>query len=270
MARNAMHFTDQTGHTFTLKTKPGRIVSLVPSQTELLCDLGLADALVGVTRFCTRPAGVKDSRVRVGGTKDFTTDTVLSLKPDLVIANKEENERERVELLRSSLPVYTSDIATLEDAITMITDVGKMTGTELKASELTGTIQSEFDALKSAIDQRTNQPMSALYLIWRKPWMTIGSDTFIADMIRHCGLAPVAEELRYPVIHSIDSFKDKVDVVLLSSEPYPFNEGHMAELSALFPESRIFLVDGELFSWYGSRLLHAPDYFKNLMLKVHS
>jgi ABC-type Fe3+-hydroxamate transport system substrate-binding protein len=108
-----------------------------------------------------------------------------------------------------------------------------------------------------------------LYLIWRKPWMTVGSDTFIADMIRRCGLAPATEELRYPVIHSIESFKDKADVVFLSSEPYPFDERHMAELTALFPESRIFLVDGELFSWYGSRLLQAPEYFKNLMLKVY-
>ncbi len=239
---------------------PKRIISLVPSQTELLHDLGLEEEVIGITKFCVHPEKWFRTKTRIGGTKTIDIEKIKQLQPDLIIANKEENEKEQVEALQSIAPVWMSDIHTLEDALQMIRIVGDITFRKEQATRIAATIANNFATLHPIQEQ------SALYLIWRKPWMTIGKDTFIHHMMSHIGLRNVYEDLgRYPEI-SEENMKDRnPSLVLLSSEPYPFKEQHIAELQRILPEAKIMLVDGEMFSWYGSRLLYSTAYFKELV-----
>lgn len=240
--------------------RPRRIVSLVPSQTELLCDLGLEEETVGITKFCVHPDRWFRHKARVGGTKTIDPDKVRALAPDLILANKEENVKEQVEALSDIAPVWVSDISTLEDALLMINEIGRLTGKEEKAHIIAGNIARDFAAL---LPEDTRK---ALYLIWRKPWMTVGRDTFIHDMLRHCGLDNIyGEEERYPELTFEYREGCQPELILLSSEPYPFKEQHIAECRRWFPQASILLADGEMFSWYGSRLLQAPAYFRQLL-----
>ena len=253
-------FTDQTGRTITLDQPPRRIISLVPSQTEMLADLGLAEEVVGLTKFCVHPREWFNSKPRVGGTKQVRLDQVHALKPDLVIANKEENVKEQVEELEKHYPVWVSDVNNLADAYEMIGQIGSMTGKTAEAAKIIDSIKANFAQL-SAPDLKP----SAAYLIWRNPYMTIGGDTFIHAMLETAGFRNVFKQsLRYPEI-TIEQLKQaNPGVLLLSSEPFPFKEKHREELQELLPSVKILLVDGELFSWYGSRLRLAPAYFEKL------
>lgn len=256
-------FTDQTGNTITLSSAPTRIVSLVPSQTELLFDLGLDEQVAGITKFCVHPPEWHHTKTRVGGTKKLHLDTIYQLQPDLIIANKEENTKEEIEALAGSYPVWVSDISNLAHACEMIRQVGEMTGTTTKASGIISSIQHEFDQLR-----QTNPPfktMRAAYLVWNDPFMTVGSDTFIHAMLSESGLENVfAGKSRYPVISQEDIRNSGCEVLLLSSEPYPFKQKHIDQLQPLFPGIKILIADGEMFSWYGSRLQYAPRYFARL------
>lgn len=252
-------FTDMTGYSMRLDHPPMRIVSLVPSQTELLFDLGLSDEVVGITKFCVHPDEWFRSKKRVGGTKNVHIDVVKTLHPDLVIANKEENTQEDIEQIRSFAPVWTSDIKTLDDALVMIRNISVMTGTMNAAMAIERKIKSTFAHL-----QQTGRPKSVLYLIWKNPYMGAGGDTFIHDMIQRTGLLNVlATKNRYPELEDAQIKRLNPEVVMLSSEPFPFNQQHIDEVKELLPKSKIILVDGEMFSWYGSRLIHACSYFKN-------
>ncbi|WP_118972784.1 helical backbone metal receptor [Taibaiella koreensis] len=252
-----MYFLDP-GH--QLNQPPKRIVSLVPSQTELLYDLGLDAETVGITKFCVHPETWFRSKARVGGTKSLHRDRIAALQPDLIIANKEENVREQVEALGDIAPVWISDIHTLDDALQMIRTVGTLTSREENAEMIARCIEQDFAQLHAFAPSR-----NALYLIWRKPWMTVGRDTFIHDILQRAGLTnSYADQERYPAIDDEDIIARNPSLVLLSSEPYPFKEPHIQELQALLPAAHIQLVDGELFSWYGSRLLHTAAYLKQL------
>ncbi len=255
--------TDQMGRTIRLRDYPRRIVSLVPSQTELLHALGLEQTVVGITRFCTRPESWRSEKVNVGGTKTPDLDKIRALKPDLILGNKEENSADTIHALENSFPVWMSDISTLGDALDMITRVGNMTGKDLEATRMASEIQdkfSQFSYQTSAIP-----PVRALYFIWREPWMAAGNNTFIHSMLRQAGFLNVAGHLeRYPEL-PLAAWSDlQPEVVMLSSEPYPFSEKHLAAVQGAFPDSKVTLVDGEMFSWYGSNLLLAPDYFGKL------
>ncbi len=240
---------------------PQRIVSLVPSQTELLYDLGLEAETVGITKFCVHPEAWFRSKARVGGTKSVHKDRVAALQPDLIIANKEENVKEQIEALKDIAPVWVSDIHTLSDALVMIETIGRLTGKLEKAKAIVTHIERDFSNLAAASIHRT-----ALYLIWRKPWMSVGRDTFIHDMLQRIGLENVcAAQERYPELSATDITAMNPELVLLSSEPYPFKEQHIAELQQLVPDAKIILVDGEMFSWYGSRLLQSPGYFREII-----
>lgn len=256
-------FTDQTGNTINLDHLPKRIVSLVPSQTELLYALGLEAEVVGITKFCVHPDHWFRTKKRIGGTKNIHIDQVLSLKPDLVIAGKEENVPEQVYALAAQVPVWTSDIANLEDALAMIREIGHLTGKNREALNICGNIDSGFSRLK-----KISPPVSAVYLIWKDPYMTAGGDTFIHDMMERCGLRnQFASSKRYPAT-TIAGLKEMgCQMVLLSSEPYPFGEKEMAELKMFLPDANIELVNGEYFSWYGSRLQKAPEYFEQLQAR---
>lgn len=256
-------FTDQVGRQITLPdAPPRRIVSLVPSQTELLADLRLDEEVVGITKFCIHPKHWFKSKKRIGGTKDVKIEEVLALQPDLIIANKEENERGTLELLQQFCPVYISDVRSLNDALMMIQAVGEITGKSAMAQPLAASIAQRFADLPALL-----QGKRVLYCIWYKPWMLAGNDTFIASILRDLGaevLVPAESSSRYPEV-SVEQIKLLApDLVLLSSEPFPFKQKHIAELEKADVASPILLVEGDMFSWYGSRLLQAPDYIGGL------
>ncbi|MEH0155050.1 helical backbone metal receptor [Limibacter armeniacum] len=254
-----MQFTDQTGYSIILDNLPKRIVSLVPSQTELLYTLGLQNEVVGITKFCIHPSSWKQEKTCIGGTKKFRMDTIDELKPDLIIGNKEENYQEGIETLRQKYPVWTSDIANLDEAIDMINQVGTITGKSEKAKTLTQSILSEFEQLKGSHSSK-----SVLYLIWKNPYMAAGKQTFIDHMISAAGWTNVVSDTRYPEINTLEIQQLNPDLIFLSSEPYPFKEKHINELQEQLPASKVLLVDGELFSWYGSRLLKTGQYLNGL------
>lgn len=255
---------DQTGHTVSLPALPKRIISLVPSQTELLHDLGLGDRVVGITKFCVQPETWFRSKLRVGGTKKVSLRKVEFLQPDLIIGNKEENTRSDIEALRERWPVWCSDVLGLPDAIEMIQSVGKLTGSEDAAGKITADITSGFNKLSPGPECR------AVYLIWRKPWMVAAGHTFINDMLQRAGFRNVFGQLqRYPEVNGEAIRAMDPEVVLLSSEPYPFREKHLAELQAICPNAQIILTDGTMWSWYGSRLREAPLYLQNLIDRLN-
>lgn len=256
-------YKDQLGREVTIPYPPRRIISLVPSQTELLYDLGLADEVTGITKFCIHPDHWFRQKKRIGGTKQLHLDQILALQPDLVIANKEENTAEQVQYLMQHVPVWVSDIHGLEDAVDMIRSIGSITGKSERAGQIADNISFSFRKLKEDIPHRAS--LRTAYFIWREPWMVTGGDTFIHTMLDYCGLENVfAGTPRYPAI-DIEQLKAiDCQLVLLSSEPYPFKEKHIAELQALLPAARIELVDGEMFSWYGSRLQKSAAYFRKL------
>jgi ABC-type Fe3+-hydroxamate transport system substrate-binding protein len=233
----------------------------VPSQTELLYDLGLRDEVVGITKFCIHPDEWFRTKTRVGGTKSLHLERIRELQPDLVLANREENVKEQVEALAKEFAVYTSDINDLPSALQMISDIGKLTGKMNEAEALNQNIRTAFATLQMT------KSIPACYLIWRKPYMTVGGDTFIHQMMKEAGFENVyAKERRYPEIQ-LESIPPRCRVLLLSSEPYPFSEKHVTEIKAEHPHLEIMLVDGEYFSWYGSRMLKAPAYFEKIYLK---
>jgi ABC-type Fe3+-hydroxamate transport system substrate-binding protein len=257
-------FIDQLNRKVELATSPKRIISLVPSQTELLFDLGLKEEVVGITKFCVHPEDWFKTKPRVGGTKKIDFEKIKSLQPDLIIGNKEENEQEQIEELMKYYNVWMSDIYTLKDAYDMITRVGTIVGRQQEATFLKLQIESKFTQF---FQQQTtnNQQRSAAYLIWYNPIMAAGSRTFINELLKVCGFTNVFETGRYPEI-TVQQLKEaNPDVILLSSEPYPFNEKHVQEFQSICPQAKVLQVDGELFSWYGSRLLQAPNYFREVL-----
>jgi ABC-type Fe3+-hydroxamate transport system substrate-binding protein len=249
---------DMLSREIRIPVEPKRIVSLVPSQTELLYALGLEERLVGQTIFCIHPQAHFKQAHKIGGTKRLQLDAIRRLQPDLIIGNKEENAKGQIESLMQELPVWMSDIFNLQDALHMIRAVGDITGTGAKAEAIAGDIETAFCKLP---EHRTER---ILYLIWREPWMAAGKQTFIDDMIRAAGFSNVLKAVRYPELNAEEIRELQPDRIWLSSEPYPFAEKHIAELQALLPAARIQLVDGELFSWYGSRLVKSPAYFASL------
>jgi ABC-type Fe3+-hydroxamate transport system substrate-binding protein len=255
---------DQIGNTVCLTALPKRIVCIVPSITELLFHLGLGNRVVGITKFCIHPKSWYQTKEKIGGTKNVQLKKVLALQPDLLIANKEENIQEQVRMLANTIPVYTSDIYNLQSALQMIAQVGKITGTEKKATSIIASIENNFSSI---LKNEANKKV--LYLIWRNPYMTIGGDTFINAMLTSMGLKNIFSSLkRYPIIQLSALHKKQIDFIFLSSEPFPFKQKHMVEIQLLFPKAKIILVEGDMFSWYGSRLIKAPKYFMKLQKQI--
>jgi ABC-type Fe3+-hydroxamate transport system substrate-binding protein len=255
---------DQMNRTLSVPASPMRIVSLVPSQTELLFDLGLGDRVVGITKFCVHPKVWFDhsspqAKKRVGGTKTVNFKTIEKLQPDLIIGNKEENTESDILTLSQLYPTWMSDIYTLEDSLNMIEAIGKLTQTESKAIEIISHINSGLTSLKPP-----NKSLTCIYLIWNDPIMAVGQQTFINDIIDKISLKNIVKMDRYPVL-TADELRDlQPDLLLLSSEPFPFKANHIAGFQQLLPSANIQIVDGEFFSWYGSRLQHSFDYFSKL------
>lgn len=252
--------TDQLGRRVTVPFPPQRIVSLVPSQTELLFDLGLGQRVVGVTKFCIYPPEARSAAAVIGGTKNFDFAKITALQPDLIIGNKEENYQVGIEQLMTQYPVWLSDIGDLPQALDMIRRVGFITGAKEAGEQLADEITSSFASLAAP------EPLIPVaYFIWRKPYMAAASGTFIDDMLRRAGFRNVFAHLgRYPEITPAQLVAAAPERIFLSSEPYPFKDKHLAEFQEICPAAKIQLVDGELFSWYGSRLRLSAAYFQAL------
>lgn len=257
-------FYDQLNRAVNLPSTPKRIISVVPSQTELLFYLGLNDEVVGITKFCIHPADKFTSKTKVGGTKQLNIGLIKELQPDLIIANKEENEQAQIEGLMTICPVWVSDISNLNEALDMIIKVGEVIGKQNQALVLANAISKQFDLFKPA-----NLNLRVAYLIWRGPYMVAGQQTFINSLLQKCGLINVFDDDRYPEVSAQQLTAAQPDVIILSSEPYPFNKKHIDEFNALLPNAKVILVDGEMFSWYGNRLLYAPAYFKTLLAQLN-
>lgn len=249
----------------TLK-KQQRIISLVPSITELLYDLDLGEQVVGITKFCVHPEEWFRSKIRIGGTKQIHLEKIKSLHPTLVIASKEENIKEQVESLAHFAEILVTDVVDYASALEMIASVGNATGTLDKAKTIIDQIEAAFQQLNAFLQKQQFPSLPCTYLIWKDPYMVAGGDTFIHSMLQKLNCQNTyGYQLRYPSIDFQDPEWQAAKIVFLSSEPYPFKEKHIHELSQMFPEKKFVLADGEMFSWYGSRMKQAPAYFSNLM-----
>lgn len=260
-----MFVTDQMQRTIEIPDQPQRIISLVPSQTELLYDLGLGQRVIGITKFCIHPETWFRTKTRIGGTKKLDLEKIRHLKPDLIIGNKEENTKHDIAVLEKEFPVWMSDIRDLSGALEMIGSIADITGTKPAADPIRERIEEEFNSLLPL-----DPPKTVAYFIWRKPFMVAGHETFINDMLQRCGLINVFDDsdARYPEISDQDLEEAAPELILLSSEPYPFKKEHIDELRSICPGTPVELVNGEYFSWYGSRLLHATEYFKSVLARL--
>lgn len=248
---------------------PLRIISLVPSQTELLHYLGLETEVVGITKFCVHPTSWYKNKTRVGGTKNVDINKIKLLNPNLIIANKEENVKEQIEELQQNFNTLVTDVNSLQDAYEMIKEVGFLTDSLNKSEALINIIKEGFKELDTK--QISPKPKSVCYLIWENPFMTVGGDTFINSIIKEAGWVNIFEnKFRYPETTMEEIIQLNPDYIFLSSEPYPFKEKHKNEILSNNPmlTSEIILVDGEMFSWYGSRLLSTPGYLSQLKQKM--
>lgn len=226
-----------------------KIVSLVPSLTELLIDIGLEKEVVGRTRFCVHPKEKIEQIPIIGGTKNPNIEKIKQIQPDFVVANKEENRKEDIEAIRAFSKLIVTDISSITDALLAINELGEKLGKR----DASHALVNEIGML--LIETPKPEPLKAAYLIWKNPLMTVGYDTYIHDVMNHWALENVfGDQTRYPEITIEDLQQKNPDVVLLSSEPYPFSDKHIDEFQGQLPESRIMLVNGEWFSWYGSRM----------------
>ncbi len=258
-----MNIKDQLHRELIFKESPKRIVSLVPSQTELVCDMGLEASIVGITKFCVHPKHLKKHKTIVGGTKEVHYDRIIALNPDVILCNKEENTLEMIQQLEKIAPVHISDIYTIADCLELISMYGKLFSMEEKAQDIILKIEAKHEDYNGYIKEKPK--LTTAYFIWKKPWMVAANGTFINAMLRLNNFDNHFGHLdRYPEIGLIEGENESVDLVLLSSEPFPFKEKHREEMRNYFPRAKVIVVDGEAFSWYGSRLLKAFDYFKLL------
>ena len=257
-----MHIVDQMGGSLTFDHTPVRIVSLVPSQTELLVDLGLQSSLVGITKFCVHPVTLRNEVSVVGGTKHVHFDKIKALQPDIILCNKEENTEEMVRILQDIATVHLSDVKTLQDAHSLIIQYGTIFNVTQRATTIITRIKEEQERFRESITKPINTPKVG-YFIWKEPLMVVGDDTFIHHLIEELGFINAFKnnEGRYPTVTEED-LKD-LDYVFLSSEPFPFSEKHIEEFQKN-TTAQVILVDGEFFSWYGSRLIKAFPYFASL------
>ena len=240
-----------------------KIISLVPSITETLFDFGLNETeIIGRTKFCIHPKNLVKKVEIIGGTKNLNLEKIKNLNPDLIIANKEENEKSQVEELMKDFNVWVTDIETLDDNSKFLTELGILLNKEDLAKNFNQKISDIFNGIKN------DKPKKVCYLIWKNPYMTIGSDTFIHEILEQLGFENIFKnEKRYPEI-SVYEMKS-ADYIFLSSEPFPFQQKHIDELQKELPNSKIILVDGEAFSWYGTHLAKCGNYYRDLLELIY-
>ncbi len=244
-------FVDQMGRSVTVPSQPKRIISLVPSITELLYDLGLGHKVVGVTKFCIHPTNLLKTKTKIGGTKNIKIDIIRKLNPCLIIGNKEENVKEQIVELEKYFPIWMSDCNSFDEALNVILSIGMICGKEQISRNLVSNIQCAY------FDLNVGKGKSYIYLIWDEPKYIVGHGTFINSMLEKIGFINSCKSIRYPEWNG-----EQAEVIFLSSEPFPFKTEHIIKYATLFPNSVIQIIDGEMCSWYGSRMVLAAQYFR--------
>ena len=263
-----MQITDQIGRVLELANTPKKIVSLVPSQTELLFDLGLEESIVGITKFCVHPYRAKQLKQIVGGTKNIKIEKIKALQPDVILCNKEENSREIVTICQEICTTHVSDIYTIEDTKELIDQYGKLFNKSAKSKLIIEKLELKENEFKSFIQDK--KTLKVAYFIWKNPWMTAANNTFINHLLELNKFENIyANKERYPEVELKKiRLEGNPDLIFLSTEPYPFQEEHAFEIAKHTHHAKTLIVNGEFFSWYGSRLLSAFDYFKKLRERI--
>lgn len=264
---NFIKVIDDLGREVSIPFPAKRIISVVPSTTEFLFDLGLGDRVISRTRFCKYPKSDIAKLPNIGGPKDLYIDKIRLLDPNLILANEEENGKEQIEALQDEFPVYVCKVRNFDEALQNILNTGKILNSKPKSIEIANAIRNNFSQLPL-----NTKSQSVLYLIWKNPYMVAGKDTFINSMIEKCGFKNVIEDpdSRYPKITEEEITKLNPDLVFLSSEPFSFTQKHIQEIQNILPNTKIKLVDGEMFSWFESHLIKAGKYFTELVQKINS
>ena len=264
-----IHFKDQLNTIHRFEKTPTRIISLVPSQTELLYDLGLEESIIGITKFCIHPLHLKATKKIIGGTKKVHFEKIKLLQPDIIIANKEENTKEIVDELSKICPVWVTNIITIEDNLQMIEDFGNLFNKRIEAQKWIDKINFNYQDFKLFIKDKPIKKVA--YFIWANPYMVAGKDNFINEMLKLNNFEIVYEnrEERYPeVIIQKIRIQGNPEIVFLSSEPFPFKDEHAFEIGRFTHHAKTIFVDGELFSWYGTRIAKAFNYFKQIHNRI--
>jgi ABC-type Fe3+-hydroxamate transport system substrate-binding protein len=257
------YYIDAVNEKLEFSCIPNKIICLVPSITSYLHAIGINNEVVGITKFCIHPNIWYQQKQKIGGTKDIQIEKIKLLQPDLVIASKEENVLNQIKAIRDFSQVYTTDITNISSALDTLTQLGKIVGKEKEATTLVQSIEISLSSFKPTAF------FSCIYLIWKKPYYTIGGDTYINDILLKMGLHNLFQShTRYPEVTIETMIALKPDVILLSSEPYPFKEKHIKELSDYLPNTKIILVDGEIFSWYGNKMLEIKAYYNQLLSEL--
>jgi ABC-type Fe3+-hydroxamate transport system substrate-binding protein len=251
--------TDHLNRTVEYSYPPKRIISIVPGITDILYSLQLENEIVGRTRYCVYPKDKVEQAKMIGGTKKVKPEQIKELKPDLIIAEKEENTKEIVEMLEKEFPVYVCEMQTLQDTFKIIEDLGEVTDRQSEADKLQTKIKTAFDSLPAKKGERF------AYVIWQNPYMVVGSDTYITSLLEKMGFVNAFADYdgRYPAVTEDDFRKADLDYIFLATEPFPFQEKHIKEFSELFPDIHVMSLDGEMF-WYGPRMTEAAEYFNKV------
>ncbi len=261
-----MSFEDQLKRKIVLSSAPQRIVSLVPSQSELLCFLGLEEQIVGVTAYCVEPPGLLENKTVVGGTKNFDIQKILALDPDLVIANKEENPPGLVEALAAEVPVWVSDVNSLHTAREMILGIGALCRRSEAALQLVQQIDHDWAQLP-----RLARPLRFLFVIWKDPYMVASRDTYISQLLKSAGFENACQDTngRYPTMDETAIAKSDAEVVFLTSEPYCFSTAELFYLSDKYDKKEYRIVNGQNFSWYGSRIIQSINTIDRIIRQLN-
>ncbi len=263
-----LQIKDPLGTNVEITSTPKRIISVVPSLTETLYDLGLEESIVGITKFCVHPVHFKSTKKIIGGTKKVHYEKIKLLHPDFIIANKEENTEEMVTELRKICAVWVTDIKTIDNVFQTLTDFGKLFNCRTEAQKWVDKISFgliEFQQYSLNIPTR-----KAVYFIWKNPYMVAGSSTFIDYLMQLNNFENCFKNKnRYPEV-DLEIMKQELDpeLILLSSEPYPFKEEDAFEIGRYTHHAKTIFVDGEMFSWYGTRLHQSFSYFKQLQQRL--
>lgn len=253
-----MKVKDHLGRTIEYPFPPNKIISLAPAITNTMYALNLESEIVGRTRFCIHPKDKIEQAINIGGTKDLKLERIHELKPDLIIAEKEENTKEMVETLEQFYPVYVFEVQTINDALNMIVDLGAIVNRKDNAEILVKKISTAFLNLPNKNGKK------AAYMIWQKPYMVVGKDTYIQSMLQKLGFSNpfIHFHGRYPEVTMEDLRMAELDYLFLATEPYPFREQHLEEMRDLLPNTEPIILDGEMF-WYGINMLEAVTYFQS-------
>ncbi len=264
-----MKYTDSLNRKIDLPKTPQRIISLVPSLTELLHDMGLERQIVGVTKYCIHPVHYKSTKVLIGGTKKVKFQVIKDLEPDFILCSKEENTPEMVTELEKIAPVYVSDVKSLDDALLLIKELGLLFERRTQSEHIIDKINFRLAKFQNFIKETPIKKV--VYFIWANPWMVAGNKTFINDMLRICRFENAyAHTERYPEINikRIRILGGNPDLFLFSSEPHDFTDEEVFEVLRSNKKVLTIYVDGQYFSWYGSRLIKAFDHFKQIHEKI--